>query len=283
VKARLVRLPVADVILGERHRTDLGDLQGLADSIVAVGLLHPIVVDDQHRLVAGHRRYEAWRLLHGAREPIPAHVVDTVDSALLRVRAERDENVCRKDFTPSEAVALGLALEAIEKPKAKANSAANLPTAQVAHSEPVGRVTARVAPATGLSPRTYEKAKAVVAAAQDKNLPDEVREVAREAVVEMDRSGKVDGAFKKVAAAQGDPVGEFLDSSQDVQDARYLHNLLKDLVRASDVWKFDPARVGRIADAELVETIETHVARANRWLDQMRTARRGLRVVGGKS
>jgi len=35
------------------------------------------------------------------------------------VTAERDENVCRLDFTPSEAVALAGRLEALERPKAK--------------------------------------------------------------------------------------------------------------------------------------------------------------------
>lgn len=46
--------------------------------------------------------------------------------------AERDENTCRKDFTPSEAVALGRKLEELEKPAAAERKAeagkANLPT-----------------------------------------------------------------------------------------------------------------------------------------------------------
>lgn len=66
---------------------------------------------------------------------------------------------------PSEAVALGAELEAIEKPKAKARmvdahaSPGNLP-------EQKASVRDVVAPAVGMSPRTYEKAKAVVAAAR---------------------------------------------------------------------------------------------------------------------
>jgi hypothetical protein len=39
------------------------------------------------------------------------------DAALL-LQAERDENTCRKDFTPSEAVAIGKELEELERPKA---------------------------------------------------------------------------------------------------------------------------------------------------------------------
>src|SRR4051812_17928608 len=125
--SRIVRLPLAQVVVRDRHRNDLGDLDALAQSILAVGMLHPIVVDERHRLIAGERRLEAWRSLHGEKQPIPAHVVSTVDSARLLLMAERDENVCRKEMTPSESVALGLALEDIEKPKAKERRAANLP------------------------------------------------------------------------------------------------------------------------------------------------------------
>ncbi len=52
---------IADVKLGKRHRNDLGDLHALTRSIRAIGLLHPIVVTPDNRLVAGARRLETYK------------------------------------------------------------------------------------------------------------------------------------------------------------------------------------------------------------------------------
>src|SRR5262249_25077697 len=109
---------VSDVRVGPRHRKDMGDLASLAKSIQAVGLLHPIVMSPDHQLIAGQRRLEAVKEL-GWTE-IPVRVVDLANI----VQGEHDENACRKDFTPSEAVAIGRALEENERPKAARRKAA---------------------------------------------------------------------------------------------------------------------------------------------------------------
>ena len=57
------QIPITDIKVHDRHRRDLGDIAGLAQSIRALGLLHPIVVDPEHRLLAGQRRLEACRQL----------------------------------------------------------------------------------------------------------------------------------------------------------------------------------------------------------------------------
>jgi hypothetical protein len=90
--------------------------------------------------------------------------------------AERDENEVRKDFTPSEAVAIGRLIEDQERPKAverkregsrlgglKAQGSDNLPEPSTG---PRGQVRDVVARAVGLSPSTYARARAVVAAAE---------------------------------------------------------------------------------------------------------------------
>ena len=107
---------IADIIIGDRHRKDLGDIAALANSITDTGLLQPIAVTPHLRLVAGHRRLEAVRQLGWAE--IPVHVVDGIDDELKALLAEHDENSCRKSFTPSEAVAIGKAIE--EKVRAQA-------------------------------------------------------------------------------------------------------------------------------------------------------------------
>jgi hypothetical protein len=88
--------PLKRIRVGRRFRKALGDLRALAESVEAVGLLHPVVVTPQGRLVAGRRRLEAVKLL-GWRT-VPVHVVDLEDVA----EGELAENVHRKDFLPSE-------------------------------------------------------------------------------------------------------------------------------------------------------------------------------------
>jgi ParB-like chromosome segregation protein Spo0J len=200
------QLPINHVRVGDRHRKDFGDVQALADSIKELGLLAPIVVTDDNALVAGHRRLEACRLLGWP--TVPVRRVRQIKDAVTILKAERDENTCRKDFTPSEAVALGLALEELERPKSEDRKAEGLKRGQAAPVRANGhhgsdRATTRdvVAPAVGLAPRTYARARNVVLATDD---PDpKVAEAAREAVAEMDATGNVSAAERKVKAARG--------------------------------------------------------------------------------
>lgn len=81
--------------------------------------------------------------------------------------------------------------------------------------------------------------------------------------------------------APREAVTEFLESDEDLQRARYLHEFLKVLVRADEVMKFDPEKLGGAADNDLVESIESHTDRLNRFTERFRKARRGLRVISG--
>jgi ParB family transcriptional regulator, chromosome partitioning protein len=47
------------ITIGVRHRRDLGDIAGLATSIAEIGLLNPITVDENERMVPGARRLAA--------------------------------------------------------------------------------------------------------------------------------------------------------------------------------------------------------------------------------
>ena len=68
-------LPLSAINVSTRHRKDMGDLNALAASIKAVGLLHPIGVTPDLRLVFGERRLRAFELLK--RTDIPARIIDT--------------------------------------------------------------------------------------------------------------------------------------------------------------------------------------------------------------
>ena len=57
--ARFKRINVDDIIVYERHRKDLGDIEGLAADIEANGLYHPVVVNHDNELLIGERRLAA--------------------------------------------------------------------------------------------------------------------------------------------------------------------------------------------------------------------------------
>lgn len=98
---KLTTISINDIQIGERHRQDLGDIDGLAHSISDDGLLQPIGVTPANHLVFGYRRLLACRDRLDWSE-IPAVVIDIESIA----RGEYVENTFRKNLTLSELVAL---------------------------------------------------------------------------------------------------------------------------------------------------------------------------------
>jgi ParB/RepB/Spo0J family partition protein len=86
-----VEIPISKIVIGKRHRRELGDIEGLAANIRDVGLLHPVVITPGYHLIAGERRTLAFQLLK--RDPIPVTIVDLDKIA----RGEHAENTYRKD------------------------------------------------------------------------------------------------------------------------------------------------------------------------------------------
>src|ERR1700687_142721 len=101
--------PIPDITIGDRHRRDLGDINGFASNIAEVGLLHPIVVRPDGLLIAGLRRLAACKKLGW--QSIRVSVVDLEQIT----RGEFAENAYRKDFLPSEIYEIWRALEPIER------------------------------------------------------------------------------------------------------------------------------------------------------------------------
>ena len=108
-----MRLRVDEIRIGKRHRQEMGDLDGLAESIERIGLLHPIVVTPAYTLIAGDRRLRAIKRL--GRKTIDATVVDIDKIA----HGEYAENIDRKDFTWAEAVAILKEVRPLEGAAAK--------------------------------------------------------------------------------------------------------------------------------------------------------------------
>jgi N6-adenosine-specific RNA methylase IME4 len=199
---QITEVLIDEISIGNRHRKDMGDIDGLARSIADIGCLQPPVATKTDpagsdgrplKLMGGQRRVEAFRRL--GRDRIPVVIVDSIDDAVDRLKAERDENICRKDFTISEKLSLGEALEALERKDAKQRQGARTDirvgtSGEVPHKSKPQRAADNVASAVGMDRRTYEKAKAVKESGDEK------------LVAEMNRTGKVNGAFKKMKVRQ---------------------------------------------------------------------------------
>jgi ParB-like chromosome segregation protein Spo0J len=186
----VAELPLEAIRIEGRFRRELGDIDSLAFSIAGVGLLHPIVVTPDYRLIAGARRLHAMRRL--GRTHVPAHVVPLADI----VRGEFDENTVRADFLPSEMVAIKRALEDEERRQARERQGTRTDKhpGKLPESSK-GRVNDMIAKAAGVGRRTLEKAEAVVAAAE--------REPEFAALVEkMDRTRRVNGVYRKLVVAE---------------------------------------------------------------------------------
>lgn len=180
-------LPIEKIQVGFRYRKDLGNLRSLADSISEVGLLHPIVVTSDGLLIAGLRRLEACRLLGRARVPVTVIDLDEV------ARGEAHENFVRKDLLPSEIVALKRAIEPFERRDARQRQGSR---SDLCHPATVaqcqGAARDKIARYLGVGRTTIERAEAVVEAAEQE--PEEYGYL----VEQMDRSGKVAGAYRRL-------------------------------------------------------------------------------------
>ena len=83
-----------------RIRQDNGDIKQLEESIAKVGLLNPIVVDEQYNLIAGFRRYTACRSLGWHEIDVTEVTCEGDKHKILDI--ELAENIARKAFTEAE-------------------------------------------------------------------------------------------------------------------------------------------------------------------------------------
>lgn len=194
-------LGLEEIQLGDRVRKEMGDLKSLAESMERHGLLQPIVVKTDHTLVAGQRRIEAARLLGWSE--IAVTVVDVEDL----LSAEQDENTIRKDFTPTEAVAIGRLIEeqhrpaALERMREGWRNRTERGDPQHKRGEGSGahpQVDDAAGAAVGMSRATYQRAKAVVAAAE--KAPEQFGDLP----ARMDETGNITGAHREMQRRSGD-------------------------------------------------------------------------------
>lgn len=282
-------LPLDSIDVGERFRKDLGDLDELATSIAAIGLLHPITVLPGKRsgrwlLVAGERRLRACQRL--GMDRIAARVL--ADPAAL-LRAEHDENMVREPFAPSEAVAIAAALMPAAKAAARERMAEAGKGGQIAQPS---RAADDVARAVGMSRRTLDAATEVVeAAAEHPTLAPLVEH--------MDETGKVEPAHRALKALPADPTPEQVKAALASREAALPpEHLAEERANAArlawlDTWSGirkaitkSPPSVVEVLEREDIEDLPEQLAQVRGWLDaveeRMRDGRRP-RLVGGIS
>ena len=108
-----MQVPIADIKVKRRIRTDLGDIDALAASMKRYGLISPIVLNGANILIAGGRRLEAaralgWRTINA--------VIVNVPEDLDMLEYEVEENVQRQNFTPEEAADALKRIQRIQSP-----------------------------------------------------------------------------------------------------------------------------------------------------------------------
>jgi ParB-like chromosome segregation protein Spo0J len=195
-------------------RQDVGDLSDLKDSLTTVGQLQPIAAQPDGTLVFGLRRLTAIRELGW---PEIAVRLYTADTKAALIRAEGDENTCRKDFTPLEAAKLRARLRATFEPDARARQgtrsdlpwtksdqhSGNLPESTSPSVTVRRQVRDLAAKPTGYSGRTLDAVDAIIAAAEDLDEDPIVREEAQRQLEVLAAPGaKVAPAAAAVKKAQ---------------------------------------------------------------------------------
>src|SRR3990167_9779084 len=93
---KLQCVDIAKVKVKDRSRNDMGDLQGLTESIKDKGMIVPLILNGKMELRAGGRRIIAAKA--AGLKKVPCLIRADAD-ALDGLEIELIENVFRKDFT----------------------------------------------------------------------------------------------------------------------------------------------------------------------------------------
>ena len=104
---------INQIQVSKRIRKDVGDLSPLMDSLKRYGLLNPITITKDYKLIAGQRRLESARQLGWT--TIDAVVVD-INDPVTRLEIELEENTQRSNFTELELLEGYKHLENIRNP-----------------------------------------------------------------------------------------------------------------------------------------------------------------------
>lgn len=101
----VVDVPIGEIKIDKRARVEMGDLDELSESIKEKGLIQPLVLDKDRKLLAGERRFRAAQLAGLTKLPC---VIRKTTGPIDALEIELLENAARKDFTWQEKAKLEL-------------------------------------------------------------------------------------------------------------------------------------------------------------------------------
>jgi len=131
-----------DIKTNGNIRHDLGDVEGLAQSIDRHGLLQPLNVaehsDGDYTLIAGHRRFAALQSL--GVEYVEVHINNAIDRDEDRVAAQYAENVHRTDLSAYEKAQVALELKDLGLKQEAVADELGITKAEVSKQQKIARV-----------------------------------------------------------------------------------------------------------------------------------------------
>lgn len=213
---------VSSIIIGTRHRTDLGDIDALAASIARDGLLQPPTITPDGVLVCGRRRLAAiqqlgWRTVN-------VWVRAGISDRLGHLLAEQDDNLLHKDLTPLEAASLYRELkELLAEDAARRQEATRFQATSneadsdggdgggkfPAPSSPAGETRQQAAAMIpgAASYRTLDKIEYLQQAANRPDLTDEQRQQVAQALQRIEAGSPVHPIFEEIRTLLGEASG----------------------------------------------------------------------------
>ncbi|WP_150463276.1 ParB/RepB/Spo0J family partition protein [Nesterenkonia ebinurensis] len=201
---------VASIRVGNRHRTDLGDIDALAASIKRDGLLQPITVTPDGFLVCGARRLAAIKQLGW--KTVNVWVRSGLSDRLGQLLAEQDDNVLHKPLSPLESAALYRELKALLSQDAARRQEAtrfnsqhrtgsdgdgNSPSPSVGALGTTREQAAAMVPG-GVSYSTFDKIGYLEKISADPAQPEELRARAQAELDRVESGGSVNPGYKRI-------------------------------------------------------------------------------------
>jgi ParB family chromosome partitioning protein len=303
---------IDSIVVGSRHRTELGDIDALAASIERDGLLQLPTVTPEGVLVCGARRLAALRQL--GHKTVNVFVRAGISDRLQRLMAEQADNVLHKPFTQTEGAALYRELKALmAEDAARRQEATQFGPGGKTAVKSGGAVTAP--PLIGASGKSRAQAATMVTGrksytsleqindlqriANDPKQPEDVRAFARAELDSIDAGASISAAHARTVAMLAIPQEEPEPPDLEQLAAEALERAKQGRRRGArpavapaepvryplraftltwddlDGWwtHYDPEEVGPALSAAQWDHVEAIVASTNKFFDAARAAR----------
>ena len=230
---------VDSLIVGKRHRTDLGDIETLAASIDRDGLLQPLTITIDGVLVCGARRLAAIKML-GWRT-VSVWVRGGLSDRLGKLLAEQDDNMLHKPYTQLEAACLYREIKEVMAEDAARRKSA---TQFSAENQPGNDGPAKFAGPSGALGDARELAAAMIPGGASHTTLEKVgyiEEIAANPAQPETIRAEAAAALERIEA--GDPVHplylaihESAEAAREVREAT-MHALAEDAVARANAMK----------------------------------------------